>query len=114
MIRAELIRSCSNPAIADAALRSIGCDFRRQVNRAAQRRGLRAGVLVAHLVDMFGESASEEQWTELRRRMAGADMPVLAGLRFIVETMAPDCGAVLEPWSSAVTDARGLDVACHA
>jgi hypothetical protein len=40
---------------------------------------------VARRVMRFAERAEEAQWRSLERAMAGADMPVLSGLRHILD-----------------------------
>lgn len=94
MLRTDLVRSCSCPEIADAALRSIGCSFRSRVRDAALLCEVSPGEFAANLVKDFAVSALESDWRRLDAVMDGDDMPVLTGFRFIVED-ALDGGFIL-------------------
>lgn len=87
MLRSELIHSCSYAIIADAALRSIGYDFKTRVQEAAAHNAVEAGAFAARLVREFSQQACEEDLQELGRTMASSDMPLLRGFRYIVEYM---------------------------
>lgn len=100
MLRADLFKSCSYPPIADAALRSIGSDFRAKVEDAAQSFGQDPADYTVHLLDRFAGNAQPDDWSELDDAMSGCDMPVLSGLQFVVETMISkqSCGqSAFEP-----------------
>jgi hypothetical protein len=85
MLVAELVKSCSNPNVADAALASIGPDFRRQVERAAIRAGMDAGRFAARCVEEFGREGNGLRRAAVIRAMERQDMPLLSGLRRILE-----------------------------
>lgn len=87
MLRTELIRSCSCAPIADAVLRSLGCDFRARVSLVAQTHDMPPGAFSAGLVKQFGDQANDVEWRRLASVMAGDDMPLLAGFRYIIEDM---------------------------
>jgi hypothetical protein len=87
MLRTELFRSCSNAAIADVALRSMGCDFHSRIREIARRRDAEPGEFVAGLVAAFREEAHDGDLGRLDAVMSGSDMPLLSGFRFIVEDM---------------------------
>lgn len=86
MLRAELIRSCTHEKVAEAAVLSIGDAFRDRVLLLARVSGQTPGAFVADLVRRFAEDASEADWEALAGAIAGRDMPILCGLRWIVET----------------------------
>ncbi|MDP4593857.1 MAG: hypothetical protein NWT00_04730 [Beijerinckiaceae bacterium] len=87
MLRTELIRSCSNAAIADVMLRSLGCDFRSRVRDIACLDDQEPGEFAAGLITTFSADADAGDWRRLGDIMAGDDMPLLAGFRYIVEDM---------------------------
>jgi hypothetical protein len=66
----EIVRTCSNPHVARAALASIGGEFARRFAADASRRDLPSGVLAARFVSAFAE---------------GADQPILSGLLYILD-----------------------------
>ena len=85
MLLAEILHSCTDEGIAAAAVASIGGPFAAAVRAEADRRGLTVGALMASLVAGFARTASERDWRELSRAMAGADHPVLAGLQAMTD-----------------------------
>lgn len=87
MLRTDLFKSCSHPPIADAALRSIGSDFRSKVEDVAHNHGQDPASFTVHLLDRFADDANSDDWTNLDHAMTGRDMPVLSGLQHVVETM---------------------------
>jgi hypothetical protein len=82
----EIVRSCSHEKVAAAALASLGAPFRETVERAAADRGKSAGAFTVDCVRRFDEIAEERDFHVLADRIEGADMPVLSGLRHILET----------------------------
>lgn len=87
MLRDELIRTCSHASVARAAIASIGCPLKERVDLLAGVHGLDRGTYVAGLVRQFAADADMADWARLDRAMYQQDMPLLAGLRFILETM---------------------------
>ncbi len=85
MMVAELIRSCSHAKVAEAAIHSIGPALAHEVKRRANERGLDAGAYAAQSVQVFAGSAYPHDWDSLAARLKGVDMPILAGLHFILE-----------------------------
>jgi hypothetical protein len=81
----KIVRTCSNPHVAGAALISIGGDFARRFAADAGRRDLSVGVLAALFVDAFAMNADEEQWVKVYAATRGADQPILSGLRCILD-----------------------------
>lgn len=86
MIISEIVKSCSHHEVAYAALVCIGEEFRKEVEKAAYDSGLTPGVFVATSVRRFQETAREADWKGLRKAVEHAEMPVLKGLRYILET----------------------------
>lgn len=85
MLIADMLHSCSNEEVALAAVACIGGVFADRVQAAARRNGLNAGRFVAVVVRDFGRRATDEAVAGLRERIAGADQPLLQGLRHILE-----------------------------
>ena len=86
MLIAELINSCSHERIAQAALMSIGPDFYKRVDAVARRLDQSSGTYAAARVSEFAKRADGVQWSAVAKAMSGQDMPVLSGLRYILET----------------------------
>jgi hypothetical protein len=85
MIVREILRTCSNPHVAHAAVASIGGDFARRVSRDAQKRNLTSGLFAAGLVRRFSRQAGARHWVGVGEATRGADQPILSGLRYILE-----------------------------
>ncbi len=85
MLIADLIHSCSNEHVAQAAVACIGGHFAERVRYVAGKNGLNAGRFVAIVVRNFARRASNETREALCRKVAGADQPLLHGLRHVVE-----------------------------
>ena len=81
----EIIHSCSHHAVAAAAVRSIGGEFHSRIELLAGAHGLSLGAYTAQIVLEFAAKADSDTWRDLASAIARRDMPVLAGLRFIVE-----------------------------
>jgi hypothetical protein len=85
MIVREIVRTCSNPHIAHAAVASIGGDFARRLSCDAAKRNLTSGIFAAGLVRRFSRRAGERDWARVGEATRGADQPILSGLRYILE-----------------------------
>ena len=85
MIVREILRTCSNPHVAHAAVASIGGDFARRFTRDAAKRNLTSGLFAAGLVRRFSRHAGERDWEGVGEATRGADQPILSGLRYILE-----------------------------
>lgn len=90
MLSWEIIRTCSHDKVAEAAVLSIGASFHQRVSLLAATAGETPGAYVAVLVRRFEEEAGPREMEALSLAITGADMPVLAGLRWIIETMLDD------------------------
>ena len=89
IVLTELIRSCSHEKVAEAAVASIGPGFQRLIADAAQARRLSIGAFTVSCVRTFAREADDNDWHELAGSVEGADMPILAGLRHILECSLP-------------------------
>ncbi len=85
MIVHEIVVTCSHPEVARAAVASIGGDFARRFSRDALRKNLSSGTLAAGLVRDFACKAGDRDWESLDEVTRGADMPILSGLRYILD-----------------------------
>ena len=86
MLIKEIVNSCSNDHVAQAALGSIGGTFAARIEALAEREGLKGGTFAAGHVASFKSTASARDWTALSDAIRCHDQPVLAGLRHILET----------------------------
>lgn len=89
IVMTELIKSCSHEKVAAAAVASIGSGFQRLIGDAASARNLEVGSYAAFCVRRFAHEAEECDWQDLAQRVEGEDMPILAGLRYILEISLP-------------------------
>ncbi len=93
MLVADLIHSCSNEMVAQAALMCIGGRFAERVRVAAQEKGLSVGRFVSVVVRDFARRADDNVRDALRERITGDDQPLLKGLRAVLEPALED-GAI--------------------
>lgn len=84
MTIADIIQSCSNIYVADAAIRSIGGQFVETFSKKAAISAMEPGVLAARHVIEFSKSASEVEWKSFDQITRGSDQPVLSGLQYIL------------------------------
>lgn len=96
MLVTDLIHSCSNEMVAQAALMSIGGRFAERVRVAAQEKGVSVGRFVAAVVRDFARRADDNVREALRERMTGDDLPLLTGLRALIEPVLEDCAVSFE------------------
>jgi hypothetical protein len=80
----EVIHTCSNDKVAEAALLSLGGAFAKIVAVAAARRGLPQGRFVSELARDFERHAGTCVWAQAEQAMRGADQPVLVGLYVVL------------------------------
>lgn len=85
MLITDLIHSCSNDKVAQAALNCIGGPFAERVRAAARENGVSEGRFVAVVVRDFALRSDDERREDLARKIAGSDQPILNGLRHLVE-----------------------------
>jgi hypothetical protein len=91
---AEVVHSCSNEKVAQAAVASIGSEFAGKVKATASVYGMSPGAFTAHTVLQFDRNCGGEEKQALRRMMKGTDQPILFVLEHIlkpvVDRVAPD------------------------
>ncbi|HKN27795.1 MAG TPA: hypothetical protein VJY34_07875 [Roseiarcus sp.] len=80
----EVIHTCSNEKVAEAALISLGGAFAEIVVAAAARRGESRGRFVVDLARDFERHAGTCVWARAEQAMRGADQPILVGLYVIL------------------------------
>lgn len=90
MLVTDLIHSCSNERVAQAALMCIGGRFAERVRVAAQEKGMSVGRFVAVVVRDFARRADGDVREALRERITGDDQPLLKGLRAVLEPALED------------------------
>jgi hypothetical protein len=90
MVVTDLIHSCSNEMVAQAALMCIGDRFAERVRAAAQEKGMSVGRFVSVVVRDFARRADESVREALRERITGDDQPLLKGLRAVLEPALED------------------------
>ncbi|QGM98314.1 hypothetical protein [Methylocystis parvus] len=90
MLVTDMIHSCSNEMVAQAALKCIGGRFAERVHLAAQGKGLSVGRFVSVIVRDFARRADENVREALRERITGDDQPLLKGLRAVLEPALED------------------------
>lgn len=93
MLIADLIHSCSNEKVAQAALMCIGGRFAERVRVAAHEKGMNVGRFVSAVVRDFARRADNGVLEALREKISGTDQPLLQGLRAVLEPALED-GAV--------------------
>jgi hypothetical protein len=81
----EIIHTCSNEKVAQAAVASIGFAFALRVKHAADTYGLSIGAFGARVVREFGRVADEHERGAVLSAMERSQHLVLCGLRAILE-----------------------------
>jgi len=80
----EVFDSCAHPAVAAAALASLGGDVAENLRAVAARDGVPAGVLVGELVREFREHSCPSVVTSAEEAMRRSELPVLTGLQHVL------------------------------
>jgi hypothetical protein len=80
-----VVHACSNAHVAQAAVFSIGGDFVVRFASEARRNQLDCGPFAARLVQDFERRADADAWGRANKAAAGAELPVLTCLRFILD-----------------------------
>lgn len=85
MLIDEIVHSCSNEKVAQAAVVSLGFAFAARVKRAADFHGVSMGAYAARVVKEFGQAAQPVERRAVVRAMYRVDQPILRGLQLILE-----------------------------
>jgi len=92
MLIADLIHSCSNENVAQAAVASIGGDLAKQVLLCAKKHNLTVGRLVSNIVRNFDLRSDAAAKIALQAQIIGHDQPILRGLKALLEAaIENDC-----------------------
>lgn len=102
MLVTDLIHSCSNDKVAQAAVTCIGGPFAERVRAVSNEFGVSAGRFVAVVVRDFALRADDEARGALARQIAGTDQPLLNGLRHVVEAALEDGAIFFDDGASAL------------
>ena len=102
----DILHSCANESVAEAAVLSIGGEFAERLSALAGRCDLTVGELARRIVQRFAISAAERDWRFVTAAMDGEDLPLLCGLRAIVDAMmrSPDMARDLAARVSEVSE----------
>ena len=101
MVIADMIHSCSNASVAEAAVCCIGGEFAERVHAAARKNGVNAGRFVSIVMRNFARRASKETLAGLNRKIAGADQPLLRGLVHVLEPALEEDASFFDDEASA-------------
>lgn len=111
MLIADLIHSCSNEKVAQAALSCIGGRFADSVRAAAREKGMDVGRFVVIVVRDFARRADAAAQEALREKISGDDQPLLKGLRAVLEP-ALDDGALFFGNETSIGRPYASDATC--
>jgi hypothetical protein len=81
----EIVHTCSNEKVAQAAVVSLGSTFVSRVKSAADLHGISIGAFTARVVREFADDAQPLDRRAVDRVMYKADQPILRGLQAILE-----------------------------
>jgi hypothetical protein len=85
MIYREIVHTCSNSYVADAAVISIGGEIARAVADDANRHAMSRGAYAAKLVREFASRADDGERGRVAAAAFRSEQPILSGLRYILE-----------------------------
>jgi hypothetical protein len=85
MLIDEIVHTCSNEEVAQAAVASLGFAFASRVKSAADLHGVSIGAYTARVVRDFGEDTQPLERRAVDRATHKADQPILRGLQIILE-----------------------------
>ena len=110
----DLLHSCADPCVARAALASIGGAFAERVRKHAGSRDMSAGVFAARSVAEFARRADAAEIAALDRAIDGVDLPLLEGLRTILDRAIGRYAESGRSWRTARAPAPDSRAACCA
>ena len=84
MLIDEIVRTCVNESVAQAAVASIGHRFAGDVAEAATVNGMSVGDFTARSVERFARQGNERELRSVVAAMNNSQAPLLAGLHRIL------------------------------
>ena len=90
MIYREIVRTCANSHIAEAAVLSLGGEIARLLSEDAHRVAMSRGDYAALLVRDFAQNADAGEKDRVLNATRGSQQPILSGLRYILERPRPE------------------------
>jgi hypothetical protein len=111
MVILDLINSCSNDKVAQAALSCIGGHFAERVRVVAGEKGLSVGKFVVLAVRDFASRSDEAAQEALRVKVVRDDQPLLRGLREVLEAALERDPFFLDGEAIAATPPYGFSAA---
>ena len=95
MLIDEIVRTCVNESVAQAAVASIGHRFAGDVAEAATVNGMSVGDFTARSVARFARQGDEGELRSVVAAMNNSQAPLLAGLhRILCATLGDDAALV--------------------
>ncbi len=85
MIYSEIVRTCTNSHVAEAAVQSLGGQIALLLSEDADRVAMTRGDYAAKLVRDFASSADASEKRRVLDATRGSQHPILSGLRYILE-----------------------------
>jgi len=85
MIYHEIVRTCSNAHVAEAAVQSLGGEIALVLSEGADKVAMWRGDFAARMVRDFAESADDGEKGRVLAATQGSQHPILSGLRYILE-----------------------------
>lgn len=96
MLIEEIVRSCVNDRVAEAAVASIGRKFLAEIRERAQSYGMSVGEFTSLSVRRFARHGDEAELRSVQDAMKDSQEPVLSGLHRILCIMLAAGGHVGE------------------
>ena len=95
MLVEEIVRTCANENVAQAAVASIGRRFAGDVAEAATVNGMTVGDFTARSVQRFARQGNEGELRSVIAAMSKSQEPLLAGLhRILCATLAGNAASL--------------------
>ena len=95
MLIEEIVRTCLNESVAQAAVASIGHRFAGDVAEAATINGMTVGGFTALSVERFARQGDEGELRSVIAAMNKSQEPLLAGLhRILCATLSGDTASI--------------------
>jgi hypothetical protein len=85
MVYSEIVRTCVNSHVAEAAVQSLGGEIALLLSEDADRVAMTRGDYAAKLVRDFASSADSAEQGRVLAAARGSQQPILTGLRYILE-----------------------------